>query len=135
MSLEIQDLPIVVILTVGFAIAIAITAIIVTAIGRAIKNRESENIEESLIETREVTTKTSGEHLNRFYQYSVYILIFEIIIILLIFPFYSITETIKMADIWPFILAIVVIVFTSIAIIDWSKLRTKRVVQKDMKRY
>ena len=135
MSLEIQDLPIIVILTVGFAIAIALTAIVITAIGRAMKKNETAEVEETLIERKQIITKTSGEHLNKFYQYSVYILIFEIVIVLFIFPFYGMAQTIKLVDIWPFILAIIVIVFTSIAIIDWSKLRTKRTVQKDMKRY
>jgi len=135
MSLEIQDLPIIVILTVGFAIAIALTAIVITAIGRAMKKKETAEVEETLIERKQIITKTSGEHLNKFYQYSVYILIFEIVIVLFIFPFYGMAQTIKLVDIWPFILAIIVIVFTSIAIIDWSKLRTKRTVQKDMKRY
>ena len=135
MSLEIQDLPIIVILTIGFAIAIVLTAIVITAIGRAMKKKEIAEVEEPLSERKQIITKTSGEHLNRFYQFSVYILLFEIVIVLFIFPLYGMAQFIKLADIWPFILAILTIAFTSIAIIDWSKLRTKRTVQKDMKRY
>ena len=87
------------------------------------------------VEYRKVTTKTSGEQLNKLYQYTVYILVFEIIIVLLVFPLYGLADILVLADLWPFILSIVVIIFICLAVIDWSKLKSKRTAQRDMRRF
>ena len=136
MALDLQDLPIIVLITFSFAGAIALTAILVTIIGRMLKKQtEPQEIEMQNLETKTTITRKSSSRMNQLYQYSVYILVFEILAILLIFPFYGLTENVIFADLWPVILVVVVLIFTSLAIIDWSKLRTKRTVQKDMRRY
>ncbi len=134
MSLQLQDLPIVVLLAFGFAAAIIITAIIVSAIGKVIK-KKSEGAEEKPTEYRKITTKTSGEQLDKLYQYTVYVLVFEIIIVLLVFPLYGLNDILTLVDLWPFILSILVIIFICLAVIDWSKLKSKRTTQKDMRRF
>ncbi len=134
MSLQLQDLPIIVALAFGFAAAMIITAIIISITGKVIKQK-LEGVEEKPQEYRKITTKISDEHLNKLYQYTVYILVFEMIIILLAFPLYGLFEVLVLADLWPFILAILVIIFICLSVIDWSKLRSKRTVQKDMRRF
>ncbi len=134
MPLQLQDLPIIVALAFGFAAAMIITAVVVSIIGKVIKQK-TKGVEEEPTEYQKVTTKTSGEQLNKLYQYTVYILVFEIIIILLIFPLYGLFEILVLADLWPFILAVLVIIFICLAVVDWSKLRSKRTVQKDMRRF
>ncbi len=134
MPLQLQDLPIIVALAFGFAAAMIITAVVVSIIGKVIKQK-TKGVEEEPPEYQKVTTKTSGEQLNKLYQYTVYILVFEIFIILLIFPLYGLFEILVLADIWPFILAVLVIIFICLAVVDWSKLRSKRTVQKDMRRF
>jgi len=134
MPLLLQDLPIIVLLAFGFAAAMIITAIIVSAIGKVIKEK-SEGAEEKPTEYRKITTKTSGEQLDRLYQYTVYILVFEIIIVLLVFPLYGLNDILTLVDLWPFILSILVIIFICLAVVDWSKLKSKRTAQKDMRRF
>lgn len=134
MPLQLQDLPIIVALAFGFAAAMIITAIIVSIIGKVIKQK-AEGVEKQSPEYRKIITKTSGEQLNKLYQYAVYILVFEIIIILLVFPLYGLSNILVLADLWPFILAVLVIIFICLTIVDWSKLRSKRTAQKDMRRF
>ena len=136
MALDLQDLPIIVLVTISFAGAITLTAIIVTIIGRMLKKQaEPQEIDDQYLETKTIVQRKSSSRMNQLYQYSVYILVFEIFAILLVFPFYGLTENVIFVDLWPIILVVVVVIFTSLAIIDWSKLRTKRTVQRDMRRY
>lgn len=134
MPLQLQDLPIIVALALCFATAMIIIAIIISIIGKAIKQK-AEGVEEKSPEYRKITTKTSGEQLDKLYQYTVYILVFEIIIVLLVFPLYGLRDILVLADLWPFILSILVIIFICLAVVDWSVLRSKRTAQKDMRRF
>ena len=135
MPLEAKYPPLVVILAIAFISAISLLAYLVALVYRKLKIKEKEDSESELIDREIIISKTSGEQLDNLYKYTLYYLFLEIIAFLMFFPLFAISEETILIDIWPFILVGFVIIFALLSIVDWSKLRSKRTLQKDLRRY
>ena len=93
---------------------------------------------ESKEETTSVPTttkvvKTTGKQLNNLYLYSVYFVSFTILVIFLMLAFFGFKDTMSFVDIWPFIFYVVTVIAFSLLVIEKSKTKSKRTVQRDMR--
>ena len=103
MPIELQQLPLVFLLAFSFAFILGAISILVSLIGNLI--RKNKGVKEPIPQQIErISVKTSGEQLNRSFQYAIYLIIIEIIMIAIIFPIYSFSEKTTLIDIWPILL-------------------------------
>jgi len=134
MALEMNDLPIAGITTLGFVLILFLAAIIISILDR--KKQHKVQVEEDPLETdvtKVVTVTTTGEHLDQIFLYLTYIIIFGIIALFLLLGLFGL-ENISLGDIWPYLLVASILLFGSLFIIERSKVRSKRTVQRDMRK-
>lgn len=86
------------------------------------------------LESKTVSIKARGKHLNRYSLYAMYIVVFAIIAVFLMLSFFSINAIVAFSDMWPFIFIVVVLIFCSLVIVERVKTESKRTVQRDMRR-
>ena len=76
---------------------------------------------------------TSGTHLNQLFLVSIYFIFFFILTLFLILSIFSYNVNMKLIDYWPVIVFILLLIFSSLMIVETFKLHTKRSIQKDMR--
>lgn len=134
MPLDTKYLPLAVILAFVFICAVSLILYLASSLYRKFRSKDKE--ESSKEPTSEIISiKTSGEQLDNLFKYTIYLIFLEIIAFLMFFPLFVLNEDTIFMDIWPFLLIGFVIIFTLLSIIDWSKLRSKRTLQKDLRRF
>ncbi|NHJ40483.1 MAG: hypothetical protein FK731_10665 [Asgard group archaeon] len=132
MTLDTNDLLIKLLLALAFVLVIGVFIIVLTILGKAFKGKEKKPIKNEVgMVTKKITT--TGKHLNELYQYSVFFLIFSILCIFLLLSFSLFQNDLKLTDIWPFILLIIILILYSLSLIDRQKIRSKRTIQRDMR--
>ncbi|MFW9924300.1 MAG: hypothetical protein ACFFDW_13530 [Candidatus Thorarchaeota archaeon] len=134
MPIEMEYLPVAFIIALGFAAMVGVIAVLATILGRIFR-RKSKEEDQKKPSMKMVFVRTYGEHLDRLFLISVYLAVFESLAIFLLLPFSAFVDEFNLKDIWPFMLFVSVLLFTFLTVVDWSKLRTKRTTQRDMRRY
>lgn len=134
MPLEIGTIPLAFIFALGFALIVSLIVILLAFISKLF-SKSSAQKSPPIKKFSIVKVTTTGEQLNKLFMTTVMIFAFIIIGMLLMASFYFTDNSLAFSDLWPFILITVVLIFTAITTIDWNKLKSKRVVQKEMRRY
>lgn len=134
MPVEIQQLPIIFLIALSIALLLGVISLLVNLLGRVIRKSKGDQMKppEQLDQKK---TLTSGDQLNRSFQYALYLIIIEIVLIVVILPIYSFADNFAFVDYWPFLLFVFVLLITCLGIIDWARIRSKRTVQKELRRY
>ncbi|NHJ47948.1 MAG: hypothetical protein FK733_09185 [Asgard group archaeon] len=124
------------IIAIALALAVGLTIVllvfIIKIIGSTIKGKQEQQIS---VESKTITKKvaTTGKHLNRFYQFSIYFIIFSVLLVFLLLASFTFGANLHFVDIWPFLFLVVVLIIFSLSIIDRAKAHSKRTTQRDMR--
>ncbi|MCK5183412.1 MAG: hypothetical protein KAQ95_03825 [Candidatus Heimdallarchaeota archaeon] len=133
MALTISNLPLAFVFAIAFALGIFLVAFIFILLRKPfrkkVKDKEAKNLE-----SKTVSIKARGKHLNRYLLYAMYIVVFSIIAVFLMLSFYTINDIVTLSDMWPFIFVVVVLIFCSLVFVERVKTESKRTVQRDMRR-
>ncbi|NHK31627.1 MAG: hypothetical protein FK730_09765 [Asgard group archaeon] len=133
MTLDTSDLVIKLLIALAFVLTIVILVVIVSVLSRTLRRKERNlSIDETEIVTKKVML--SGKQLNQFYQNSVYFLIFIVLCIFLLLSFSIFQDDIHLVDLWPFLFLIIILILYCLSIIDKQKTRSKRTIQRDMRK-
>jgi small-conductance mechanosensitive channel len=133
MAIKIDNLLIIGSITIAVAVIIFLLFYIISSIRNRLGKSKSKQ-EASLV----ASTNFSGcsvVQLDRIFQYGVYVLIFQIVLFVLLFSFYTIGNGLKLADIWPFLFFVIILIYLCIATIERTELPSERRPQKDLRRY
>ena len=133
MALTISNLPLAFVLAIAFAFGIFLVAFIFILLRKPFKKKVKDE-EAKKLESKTVSIKARGKHLNRYSLYAMYIVVFAIIAVFLMLSFFSINAIVAFSDMWPFIFIVVVLIFCSLVIVERVKTESKRTVQRDMRR-
>lgn len=133
MALTISNLPLAFVLAIAFAFGIFLVAFIFILLRKSFKKKVKDE-EAKKLESKTVSIKARGKHLNRYSLYAMYIVVFAIIAVFLMLSFFSINAIVAFSDMWPFIFIVVVLIFCSLVIVERVKTESKRTVQRDMRR-
>ena len=133
MALTISNLPLAFLFAIAFALGIFLVAFIFILLRKPFRKKAKDE-EAKKLETKTVSIKARGKHLNRFLIYAMYIVVFCIIAVFLMLSFFTINDIVTFSDIWPFIFVVVVLIFCSLVIVERVKTESKRTVQRDMRR-
>ncbi len=133
MALTISNLPLAFVLAIAFAFGIFLVAFIFILLRKPFKKKVKDE-EAKKLESKTVSIKARGKHLNRYSLYAMYIVVFAIIAVFLMLSFFSINAIVAFNDMWPFIFIVVVLIFCSLVIVERVKTESKRTVQRDMRR-
>lgn len=133
MALTISNLPLAFVLAIAFAFGIFLVAFIFILLRKPFKKKEKDE-EAKKLESKTVSIRARGKHLNRYSLYAMYIVVFAIIAVFLMLSFFSINDIVALSDMWPFIFIVVVLIFCSLVIVERVKTERKRTVQRDMRR-
>ncbi len=133
MALTISNLPLAFVLAIAFAFGIFLVAFIFILLRKPFKKKVKDE-EAKKLESKTVSIKARGKHLNRYSLYAMYIVVFAIIAVFLMLSFFSINDIVAFSDMWPFIFIVVVLIFCSLVIVERVKAESKRTVQRDMRR-
>lgn len=77
--------------------------------------------------------ENSAKILNNSFMYGVYFITFLILSILLMLSFSAFSEYSSFIDYWPFLFLVCILLFSSL-IIERVKIKSKRTIQKDMRK-
>jgi len=133
MSLTISNLPLAFVLAIAFAFGLFLIALLFILLRKPF--RKSVKVEDiKKLETKTISIKTRGKHLNLYQLYAMYIVVFSIIAVFLMLSFFIIDDTVVLGDMWPFLFVVVVLIFCSLVIVERVKTESKRTVQRDMRR-
>ncbi len=133
MVLTISNLPLAFVLAIAFAFGIFLVAFLFILLRKPFRKKVKDE-EATKIESKTVSTKARGKHLNRYLLYAMYIVVFGIIAVFLMLSFFTINDIVAFSDMWPFIFVVVVLIFCSLVIVERVKTESKRTVQRDMRR-
>jgi hypothetical protein len=131
MPIEFQDILFVAIITLAISAFVVLLVFLISYFSK-LKDNQTDVPEEKVNNSLKV--RTSGNRLDQVYTVSVYFLVFIIFSILITGSVYAIKQTITIADNWPLILILCLLILGSLAIIDWSKITPRRRKQRELRR-
>ena len=133
MALTISNLPLAFVLAIAFAFGIFLVAFLFILLRKPFRKKVKDK-EAKKLESKTVSIKARGKHLNRYLLYAMYIVVFSIIAVFLMLSFFTFDDVVTFSDMWPFIFVVVVLIFCSLVIVERVKTESKRTVQRDMRR-
>ena len=133
MALTISNLPLAFVLAIAFAFGIFLVAFIFILLRKPFRKKVKDK-EAKKFESKTVSIKARGKHLNRYLLYAMYIVVFSIIAVFLMLSFFTFDDVVTFSDMWPFIFVVVVLIFCSLVFVERVKTESKRTVQRDMRR-
>ncbi|MHA1503757.1 MAG: hypothetical protein ACTSPT_01045 [Candidatus Heimdallarchaeota archaeon] len=131
MPIEFQDILFVAIITLAVCAFIVLLVFLISYFSK-LKQRKTD-----VLEGKEVTStkvSTSGSRLDQVYIVSVYFLIFIIFSILITSSVFAIKQTMTIADNWPLLLVLSLLILGSLVIVDWSKITSRRRMQRELRK-
>ena len=131
MPIEFQDILFVAIITLAVSAFVVLLIFLISYLSR-LKKGKTDVLEEKV----DVSTKisTSGSRLDQVYTVSVYFLIFIIFSILITGSVFAIKQSSTLADNWPLILILSLLILGSLVIVDWSRITPRRRKQRELRR-
>lgn len=131
MPIEFQDILFVAIVTLAASAFLVLLIFLISYLKR-LKEGKTEVLDETVDSS--TTAITSGSRLDQVYLVSVYILIFIIFSILITSSLYAFKKWLGLADNWPLLLILSILIIGSLSIVDWSKITSRRRKQKELRR-
>jgi NADH:ubiquinone oxidoreductase subunit 3 (subunit A) len=133
MTLDTSDLVIKLLISLAFVLSIVVFIVLVSVLSKTFRRKEkTPSIDEAEISTKKVMI--SGKQFNQLYQNSVYFLIFIILCIFLLLSFSIFQDDLHLVDLWPFLFFITVLILYCLSLIEKQKIRSKRTIQRDMRK-
>ena len=132
MTLDTSDLAIKLLIALAFVLSIVVFVVILSILSRAFRRKERKSSFDEKAVTQKVTL--TGKQLNQFYQNSVYFLVFIVLCIFLLQSFSIFQGDISIVDLWPFLFLLIIIILYSLSLIEKQKTRSKRTIQRDMRK-
>ena len=131
MPIELQDILFVAIVTLAVCAFIVLLVFLISYISR-FKQRKTDVLDgKEAISTK---VSSSGSRLDQVYTVSVYFLIFIIFSILITGSVFAIKQTMTLADNWPLLLVLSLLILGSLVIVDWSKITSRRRMQRELRK-
>ena len=131
MPIEFQDILFVAIITLAVCAFIVLLVFLISYFSR-LKQRKTD-----VLEGKEATStkiSSSGSRLDQAYVVSVYFLVFIIFSILITGSVFAIKQTMTIADNWPLLLVLSLLILGSLVIVDWSKITSRRRMQRELRK-
>ncbi|MHA1243888.1 MAG: hypothetical protein ACTSPK_02550 [Candidatus Heimdallarchaeota archaeon] len=131
MPIEFQDILFVAIITLAVCAFIVLLVFLISYFSK-LKQRKTDVLEGK--EATSTKVSTSGSRLDQVYIVSVYFLIFIIFSILITSSVFAIKQTMTIADNWPLLLVLSLLILGSLVIVDWSKITSRRRMQRELRK-
>ncbi|MHA1185850.1 MAG: hypothetical protein ACTSXA_14945 [Candidatus Heimdallarchaeota archaeon] len=131
MPIEFQDILFVAIITLAVCAFIVLLVFLISYFSK-LKQRKTDVLEGK--EATSTKVNTSGSRLDQVYIVSVYFLIFIIFSILITSSVFAIKQTMTIADNWPLLLVLSLLILGSLVIVDWSKITSRRRMQRELRK-
>ena len=131
MPIEFQDILFVAIVTLAASAFLVLLIFLISYLKR-LKEGKTEVLDDKVDSS--TTAITSGSRLDQVYLVAVYILIFIIFSILITSSLYAFKQWLGLADNWPLLLILSILIIGSLSIVDWSKITSRRRKQKELRR-
>ena len=131
MPIEFQDILFVAIITLAVCAFIVLLAFLISYFSR-LKQRKTDVLEGK--EATSTKVSTNGSRLDQVYIVSVYFLIFIIFSILITGSVFAIKQSMTIADNWPLLLVLSLLILGSLVIVDWSKITSRRRMQRELRK-
>ena len=131
MPIEFQDILFVAIITLAVCAFIVLLVFLISYFSK-LKQRKTD-----VLEGKEATStkiSSSGSRLDQAYVVSVYFLVFIIFSILITGSVFTIKQTMTIADNWPLLLVLSLLILGSLVIVDWSKITSRRRMQRELRK-
>ena len=131
MPIEFQDILFVAIITLAVSAFVVLLVFLISYFSR-LKQRKTD-----VLEGKEATStkiSSSGSRLDQVYVVSVYFLVFIIFSILITGSVFAIKQTMTIADNWPLLLVLSLLILGSLVIVDWSKITSRRRMQRELRK-
>jgi NADH:ubiquinone oxidoreductase subunit 3 (subunit A) len=136
MAIDSENLIVISFIALALALALGMLIVLIVFLIKMIgKANIQKQVQETSLDQKTIPKKvaTAGKHLNRFYQITIYFIVFSILIVFLILATFTFEINIQFADIWPFLFLVVILIIYSLSLIDRAKGHSKRTAQRDMR--